>query len=238
MRVGLQSTWARQCPADAWFQSQEAGVEPANDHQGLSLAALPVCVLCESSGSGGVRTRSISRFEREWSSGCLPSHFSPPSITQGGNRTHTRSGLSRAARATLAYLGGEPAPGAGFEPNSPGSEPGVEATQLPRNQCYRTDTPFARGSGRRNRTFIRDFKDRWPTVSRSPRVSCGSRTRVIGLGSPTPRPLGQGHTTAEGEGVEPSRACASSRFERGAVADRLALPNQLQGWESNPQPSG
>ena len=35
-----------------------------------------------------------------------------------------------------------------------------------------------------------------------------------------PRALG----SAEGEGVEPSRACASSRFERGAVARRLALP--------------
>ena len=44
-----------------------------------------------------------------------------------------------------------------------------------------------------------------------------------------PRRLGQGHASAEGEGVEPSRACASSRFERGAVANRLALPVSSRG---------
>ena len=86
------------------------GVEPT-DHQGLSLAALPVCVSCHRSpisqrtpmgfepmvstltgwralraaprghldrkrnGSGGIQTLSISRFKRQWSAGCLPSHL-------------------------------------------------------------------------------------------------------------------------------------------------------------------
>ena len=46
--------------------------------------------------------------------------------------------------------------------------------------------------------------------------------------------------TAEGEGVEPSRACASPRFERGAVTHRLALPQivELRRQESNLRPPG
>ena len=59
-------------------------------------------------GSGGIRTLSISRSEREWSAGCLPSQLIRDRIrepsgrsersTQGGIRTHSRPGLSRAAR--------------------------------------------------------------------------------------------------------------------------------------------
>ncbi len=124
------------------------GVEPTG-HQGLSLAALPVCVPCllrfrhlhnssapdgirthdlhldrvastpgcsarafdhagqPGDGSGGIRTLSISRSEREWSASCLPSHERIMTIhcvndldrtAQGGSRTHIRPGLSRAAR--------------------------------------------------------------------------------------------------------------------------------------------
>ncbi len=51
------------------------------------------------SGSGGIRTLSISRSEREWSAGCLPSRLlRDRRSTQGGTRTHTRPGLSRTAR--------------------------------------------------------------------------------------------------------------------------------------------
>ena len=59
-------------------------------------------------GSGGIRTLSISRSEREWSASCLPSlikndtRFHPkvrdPSTARGGIRTHMHPILSRAAR--------------------------------------------------------------------------------------------------------------------------------------------
>ncbi len=39
------------------------------------------------------------------------------------------------------------------------------------------------GSGRRTRTSTVRFKAGWPTINRSPRVPCGSRTRLSGLGS-------------------------------------------------------
>ncbi len=39
----VTATWARQCPADA-FRVAQAGVEPADNHEGLSFAVLPVCV--------------------------------------------------------------------------------------------------------------------------------------------------------------------------------------------------
>ncbi len=59
-------------------------------------------------------------------------------------------------------------------------------------QCFHQGcVPFAKGSGRRIRTFIACFKGRWPTISRSPsvaccdqidrRVPCGSWTRLSGL---------------------------------------------------------
>ena len=53
-------------------------------------------------GSGGIRTLSISRSEREWSAGCLPSRWRD---TQGGIRTHIHPGLSQPASLPLAYLG-------------------------------------------------------------------------------------------------------------------------------------
>jgi hypothetical protein len=41
----VTAAWARRCPADAFSRTvARAGVEPAIDHQGLSPAALPVCV--------------------------------------------------------------------------------------------------------------------------------------------------------------------------------------------------
>ena len=75
------------------------------------------------------------------------------------------------------------APGAGIEPTSPGSEPGVAASQLPRNSY---ESP-CRGSGRRTRTFIVSFKGCRPTVSRSPSRQ-SSRTLVqSALGESNPR---------------------------------------------------
>ena len=37
------------------------------------------------------------------------------------------------------------------------------------------------------------FKGCRPTISRSPRVPCGNRTRLCRFGRPAPSPLGQGH---------------------------------------------
>ncbi len=72
-----------------------------------------------------------------------------------------------------------------------------------------------RGSGRRIRTFIACFKDRQPTVSRSPSipddVSISSALRESNppcrLGRPAPLPLGQGHAhflRAAVAGIEPA----------------------------------
>ncbi len=49
-------------------------------------------------GSGGIRTLSISRSEREWSAGCLPSRFELDLSSGGWNRTsglHVQSVASR-----------------------------------------------------------------------------------------------------------------------------------------------
>jgi hypothetical protein len=72
-----------------------------------------------------------------------------------------------------------------------------------------------RGSGRRIRTFIACFKDRQPTVSRSPSIpddlSVSSALRESNppcrLGRPAPLPLGQGHAfflRAAVAGIEPA----------------------------------
>lgn len=62
---------------------------------------------------------------------------------------------------------------------------------------------FAKGSGRRIRTFIACFKGRWPTISRSPNGVCSTSSRSksalresdppVRFGRPVPLPLGQGH---------------------------------------------
>ena len=46
----VTATWARQCPADAYlfFEWHEWESNPQT-HEGLSFAALPVCVPCPSS---------------------------------------------------------------------------------------------------------------------------------------------------------------------------------------------
>jgi hypothetical protein len=63
----VTATWARQCPADAVFLSfgmARVGVEPTH-HEGLSFAALPVCVPCPfsdfSSVFDGIRTHDLHR---------------------------------------------------------------------------------------------------------------------------------------------------------------------------------
>jgi hypothetical protein len=72
----------------------------------------------------------------------------------------------------------------GLESNQrpPDSESGVTtSSNCPAASFHRRAFKVSRGSGRRIRTFIACFKDRRPTISRSPRVPCGSRTHLAGL---------------------------------------------------------
>jgi hypothetical protein len=63
----------------------------------------------------------------------------------------------------------------------PGSGPGVTtSSDCPGIVHFRHATRH-HGSGRRSRTFMSSFKDCRPTISRSPRVPCGNRTRLAGL---------------------------------------------------------
>jgi hypothetical protein len=82
------------------------GVEPRATHGQCDMLPLHHGPVFPGTGSGGIRTLSISRSKREWSAHCLPSRkrcAHRPS-TRGGSRTHRHPGLSRAARP-LAYPG-------------------------------------------------------------------------------------------------------------------------------------
>ena len=73
----------------------------------------------------------------------------------------------------------------GIEPSFPGCEPGVTtSSNCSASFCFINDTQhmsrFA-SSGRRIRTFTACFKGKRPTISRSPRVPCGSRPRLARL---------------------------------------------------------
>src|SRR5262249_19519322 len=113
-----------------------------------------------------------------------------------------------------------------------GSKPGAIPLGDPRVVLSSGQRSAGQGSGRRTRTSITCSRGKRPTVSRSPRVSCGSRTRLSRLGTrclPTrPRTheipsLALRVTPAEGEGVEPSRL-ALARF-RGGCHLPLARPS-------------
>ncbi len=54
----VTATKARQCPADACSLVARVGIEPTVIRQGLSLAALPVCVPCQTSPMGFEPTTS------------------------------------------------------------------------------------------------------------------------------------------------------------------------------------
>ena len=92
--------------------------------------------------------------------------------------------------------------------------------------------------GGRNRTCASWFKARHHYQQQLPRIvksALRESNPPCQVGSLEPLPLGQEHVlSAEGEGVEPSRRLSSSRFERGAIANWLALPIlKLRGQESN-----
>src|SRR5450432_2754268 len=62
----------------------EVGIEPTIDHQALDLAALPVCVLGQSSCGGRIRT-GVERLMRP----CWKPDSSPLRSDQGESRTPT-----------------------------------------------------------------------------------------------------------------------------------------------------
>ena len=87
------------------------------------------------------------------------------------------------------------------------------------------------------------FKGSWLTVSRHPNIiikqsAMSESNRPVRIGNPVPLPLGQWHnylTQAEGARVELARLIRSLRFERSAVANRLALP--LKAPEAGIEPA-
>ena len=120
-------------------QVARVGIEPTDDHQGLSLAALPVCVPCRRAS---------------------PMGFEPTISTLTGWRA-----LQAAPRGQKKW----------------GLAPALTCKTWDFSQVSRCLSPFFHISGRRSRTFMCSFKDRRPTISRSPRVPCGNRTRLPGL---------------------------------------------------------
>jgi hypothetical protein len=125
-------------------------------------------------------------------------HHSPTS-GPGGTRTHS---ISRSEREWSAKLP---------------TEPGVAAalSKIP-----------SHSSGGRSRTHTRWFKASEPTISRPRNLNSIYRflNPIYRFALAGERETMNLLLPAEGEGVEPSRACASSRFERGAIAHWLALP--------------
>ena len=143
-------SWAHQCPADACFQVAQAGVEPA-DHQGLSLAALPICVPLASfcvpwhtAPSTGFepaiscvtgrralqaaprgRIVPVAKVGVEPTASLVLSQGGLPvayrAVCPGGSRTRIHSGLSRAALPRLRTWA-EVVPD-GVEPSFPGCGP-------------------------------------------------------------------------------------------------------------------
>ena len=72
------------------------------------------------------------------------------------------------------------------------------------------------------------FKDCRPTISRSPRVPCGNRTRLSGLEDRCLRRSAKG-TTSGRRGSRTLKAHRSTVFGTVAVAHRLALPYSCGG---------
>ncbi len=152
------------------------------------------------SGPGGSRTHSIPRSKREWSPGCRPGHRSR--VTQAG----IEPAWFPACAGLVCQLPAESREPRRSDLNRQlsGSEPDV----LPLNYSGGVlCAAISSSSGRRIRTFTGSFKDCQPTISRSPRVSRGSRTRLAGL---------------EDQDL--------------AARSETLLPNQQRkGWELNPQ---
>jgi hypothetical protein len=158
------------------------GVEPTDYHQGLSLAALPVCVPCLLSPS---RPASLAGFE--------------PAVS-----TVTRwRGLRTPLQGRFIPVGAR------------GIEPRYSCSQGTRITGFLDAVQF--GEKGSNLHYLGQSQAAYRLAD--PRVY---RHYVV--------------TKVRGEGVEPSRAV--SRTASLPLADPRSCLVQLQGWESNPQPSG
>ena len=101
----------------------------------------------------------------------------------------------------------------------PDSESGVTtSSNCPAASFHRGELNICRGSGKRIRTFIACFKDRRPTISRSPRVPCGSRTRLAGLEGR--------HLCRSAKGTMNSSCGGRNRTCVTAVNSRLPVPTR------------
>ena len=169
------------------------GVEPTDFHQGLSLAALPICVPCHPA-------LAVKRGLAPSLRGACPLFTANPASRTGFEpviSTVTRWRGLRTPPQGHQSFSGRPRGGASHQ-SAPGeSNPvtrapkarGLPASSTPFSSGRRVRTSIFRvragrptvsrspnswttqchsGSGRRSRTFIACFKDRQPTISRSP----------------------------------------------------------------------
>ena len=133
----------------------------------------------------------------------------------------SESGLPVAYRAVFQFRGLE------SNQRPPRSERGVATSSNHPAVLYSETRQQQKGSGRRIRTSVAWFKGRQPTVSRSPRVPCGSRTRLSSLEGWRLCRSAKGTFSNQGgrRGSRTLKAHRSPDFESGAVTHRLALPS-------------
>jgi hypothetical protein len=193
------------------------GIEPTVDHQGLSLAALPVCVPC--------RRASPMGFEPMFST--LTGWRALQAAPRGQDPV-AQVGVEPTASLVLSE-GGRPGclPGPklrGLESNQRllvQSQASLPAATAPESAFFSTQ-PQLRSSGRRSRTFMSSFKDCRPTISRSPRVPGGNQTRLAGLEDRRLRRLAKGTKRKERESNP--QGSALGRFQDGCHR-QLACPS-------------
>ena len=178
------------------------------------------------SGPGGIRTPNHLLLRQV----ALPLAYravgSNPMPEGGFEPTGTR-GLSRAARP-VGVLGRSSISSGGRNRTSGllGQARRHYQQQLPRIDFVSWTRSPSAGSGRRTRTSTVRFKAGWPAVSRSPRVPCGSRTRLSGLGSRCLDRSAKGTVRSRGgrRGSRTPKAHRSAVFETAAIA-QLACPS-------------
>lgn len=125
-------------------------------------------------GSSAVRMASITIGERKsWDSNPQAAHWPPP-VFKTGSSSGRMTSVRKAA-------------GAGLEPGTAAKRwsddvQSVASCRWMIPHCFHRRHAWCQASsGRRSRTSASWFKARRPTSSRSPRVACGSRTRLAGL---------------------------------------------------------
>jgi hypothetical protein len=105
------------------------GIEPTDDHQGLSLVALPSLRTVPSSVPDGIRTHDLHRDRVASTPGCS----TRTKVAQVGFEPTASLGLSKGGLPVAYRAIASSVPGAGVEPTSAGSEPDVLPVRRPRN---------------------------------------------------------------------------------------------------------